>query len=152
MTARVVATSKCREKTKEPILAKEMPPPYVSFYPPLSPAPSFSPSTLTLDGETQKTVTLVKSGPEISGASTALIFLSPMGPMPTTSPPVLTSHPPFNQGHPTSLHEDPSSLLTTTALKIPPREVQDPVYYDQDIKYKKEDGHSSTSPLPPQTY
>jgi hypothetical protein len=54
MVAKVAATSKCREKKKEPILAEEpeeIPPLYVPLYPPVSPAPSSTPSLLTLDGE-----------------------------------------------------------------------------------------------------
>jgi hypothetical protein len=54
MVARVAAASMCREKTKEPILAKEpkkTPPPYVPLYPPLPPAPSSTPPLPTLDGE-----------------------------------------------------------------------------------------------------
>jgi hypothetical protein len=46
MGARVTATSKCREKTKEPILAEkpeEIPPPYVPFYQSLPPAPCSKP-------------------------------------------------------------------------------------------------------------
>jgi hypothetical protein len=55
MVARVAATSKCKEKTKETILAeelKEMPLTYVSLYPPLPPTPSSAPLPLTLDGKT----------------------------------------------------------------------------------------------------
>jgi hypothetical protein len=64
MVPRVAATSKCREKTKEPILAKEpeeVPPPYVPLYPPLPPVPSSTPPPPTLDGEVQGTVTPIKS-------------------------------------------------------------------------------------------
>jgi hypothetical protein len=55
-----------------------------------------------------------------------------MDPIPPPSLPVLTSHPPFNQGHPTSLHEDPFSAQTSTTLQMPLREIQGPMYYDQD--------------------
>jgi hypothetical protein len=54
MAARVDTTSKCREKTKEPVLAKEpkeVPPPYVLLYPPLPPVPSSAPPPPALDGE-----------------------------------------------------------------------------------------------------
>jgi hypothetical protein len=54
MVARVAATSKCREKTKEPILAEEpeeVLPPYVPLHPPLPPTPSAAPLPPTLDGE-----------------------------------------------------------------------------------------------------
>jgi hypothetical protein len=34
---------------------------------------------------------------------------------------------------------------------MPLREVQSPMYYDQEAKYKEEDAHLSTSPIPPQT-
>jgi hypothetical protein len=70
MVARVVTASKCRAKAKEPILAEEpgeVPPPYVPLYPPLPPVPSSAPLPLTLDGETQGTVTHVKSGLETLG-------------------------------------------------------------------------------------
>jgi hypothetical protein len=53
MVARVAETSKCREKTKEPILAEEpeeITPPYVPLYPPLPPAPSSTLSPSTPDG------------------------------------------------------------------------------------------------------
>jgi hypothetical protein len=63
MVVRVVATSNCREKTKETLLAEEpeeIPLPYVQFYPVLLPAPSSAPVHLTLDGEAQGTVTPVK--------------------------------------------------------------------------------------------
>jgi hypothetical protein len=55
MVARVAATSKCREKTKEPVVAEEpeeIPPPYVPLYPPLPLALSFVCSPSTSDGET----------------------------------------------------------------------------------------------------
>jgi hypothetical protein len=46
MVARVATTSKCREKTKESVLAEELvevSPPYVPFYPPLPPVPRSAP-------------------------------------------------------------------------------------------------------------
>jgi hypothetical protein len=95
MVAKVAATSKCKEKTKEPILAKEpkeTPLPYVPLYPPLTSAPSSTTWPSTLDGEAQEIVIPVKSGPEASGASTPLISLSPMDHIHTVIPPVLTSH------------------------------------------------------------
>jgi hypothetical protein len=125
MVARVAKTSKCREKTKETILIrepKETLPPYVPFYLPLPLAPSSASSPSTSDGEAQGTVTPVKSGPEVPGASTPLTSPSPMDPMPTPSLPVLTPHSPFNQGHLTSLHEDPSSPQIPTTLQMPLRE------------------------------
>jgi hypothetical protein len=127
MVARVAATSKCREKAKETVLAEETPLHYVPLYPPLPPAPSSSPLPPTSDVEAGGTVTPVKSGPEASGASTPLTSVSPMDLMPTLSPPVLTSHPPFNQGHPTSPCEDPSSPETPTTLQMVLRKVQGPV-------------------------
>jgi hypothetical protein len=72
MAARVAAASKCREKTKEPILAEEpqeVPPPHVPLYPPLPPALRPTPPPPTLDGETQGTVIPVKSGSEASGVA-----------------------------------------------------------------------------------
>jgi hypothetical protein len=54
MVARVTATSKCRQKTKEPVLAdvsEEIPPPYVPFYPPRPQAHSSAPPPPTLDEE-----------------------------------------------------------------------------------------------------
>jgi hypothetical protein len=54
MVARVATTSKCKEKTKVPILAQEpeeMQPLYVPLYPPLPPALSPIPLHLTLDGK-----------------------------------------------------------------------------------------------------
>jgi hypothetical protein len=54
MVAMVAATSKCREKTKGPMLAKEpneMPSPFVPLYPPLPPAPISTLSPSTSDGE-----------------------------------------------------------------------------------------------------
>jgi hypothetical protein len=54
MVARVAATSKCREKTKEPVLAEEpeeVPLSYVPLYPPLPPVPNSVPSPLILDGD-----------------------------------------------------------------------------------------------------
>jgi hypothetical protein len=148
LVARVVATSKCREKTKGPVLAGE---PNVPFYPPLPPAPSSTPQPLTLDEEAQGTVTPVKSVPEAPGTPTPLTSLSPMDPMPILSPPVPTPHPLFDWGHLTSLCEDPSSPQTTAALQMPLREAQSPMYYDQEAKYRKEDRHLPISPLPPQT-
>jgi hypothetical protein len=58
MISRVAATSKCREKTKEPILVEEpeeTPPPYVPFYPSLLLSPSSAPSPLTSDGKARGT-------------------------------------------------------------------------------------------------
>jgi hypothetical protein len=133
----VAATSKCREKTKVPILTKEpeeIPPSYVPLYLPLSLAPSSTPSPLTSDGEAQGIVTPVISGTEASGASTPLTPLSPMDSIPTPSQPVLTPHPPFSQGHLPSLCEDPSSPQVPTALQMPLRKVQGPMYYDQDCQ------------------
>jgi hypothetical protein len=69
MVARVVATSKSREKTKEPLLAEEpeeIPPPYVPLYPLLLLVPSSAPLLLTLDGEPPGTVIPVKCGLEDS--------------------------------------------------------------------------------------
>jgi hypothetical protein len=60
MVARVAATSKCRETSKEPVLAEdteEMPLPYVLLYPPSPLAPNFTPSPLTSDGEARGIVT-----------------------------------------------------------------------------------------------
>jgi hypothetical protein len=54
MVARVAATFKCSEKTKEPIVAgepKEIPPPHVPLYTSLPSAPSSTPLPLALDGE-----------------------------------------------------------------------------------------------------
>jgi hypothetical protein len=153
MVARVAATSKCREKTKEPILAEEpeeIPPPYVPRYPPLPPASSSTRPPATLDGETQGTVTPVKSGLETSGASTPLNFLSPMDPIPTPSPPVLTPHPSLNQEHLASLHDTPT-LQIPTALQMPLMEAQNPCIMTRKAKYKEEDRHLSTSPLPLET-
>jgi hypothetical protein len=132
MVARVSTTSKCREKTKEPILAEEpeeIPLPYVPLYPPLPPALSSIPQLSTPNGEAQGTVITVKSGPETFGASTPLSSLNPMDPIPTLSPPVLTPHSPFNQLN-ASLREDPSSPQTPTAMQMPLREAQSPGYYD----------------------
>jgi hypothetical protein len=134
MVARVAATSKCREKTKEPTLAeepKEILLPYVPLCPPLPPVPSSALPPLTLDGEAQGTVTPAKSGSKASGASTPLTSLSPMDPRPTLSLPVLTPHPPLNWEHLTSLCEDPASPQTPTALQMPLREAQNPMCYDQ---------------------
>jgi hypothetical protein len=132
MVARVAATSKCREKAKETVLAEETPLHYVPLYPPLPPAPSSSPLPPTSDVEAGGTVTPVKSGPEASGASTPVTSLSLMDTIPTPSLPVLTPHPPFNWGHPTSLQEDPSSPQTPTTLQMLLREVLGPLYYDWD--------------------
>jgi hypothetical protein len=66
MGAKAAATSKCREKIKEPILAKEpkeIPPPHMPLYLSLPLTPSSAPPPLTLD----KTVTPVKSGLEDLG-------------------------------------------------------------------------------------
>jgi hypothetical protein len=96
MIARMAATSKCREKTKERILPGEpveVPLPYVSLYPLLPRAPSSIPPTPTLDGEARGTITPVKSGLEAPGAPTPLTSLSPMDPMPTPNTPVLTHLP-----------------------------------------------------------
>jgi hypothetical protein len=133
MVARVTATSRCREKQKEPILAwesGEIPLLYVPLYPPLPLAPSSAPSPLTLDGEVRGTVTPVKSGLETSGASTPLTSLSPMDPIPILSLPVFTSHSPLSQGHLASPHGDLSSPQAPTTLQMPLREVEGPVYYD----------------------
>jgi hypothetical protein len=122
MVARVAATSKCREKTKEPILAEkpeEMPPPYVPLYPPLPPAPSSAPSPSISYGETRGTVILVKSGLETPGASTSLTSLSPLDPMPTLSHLVLTPHPPFNREHPTVSVRTPPLLRFSLPCKCP---------------------------------
>jgi hypothetical protein len=70
MVARVATTSKYREKTEKPILAgepEEIPPPYVPIYPLLPPGPSSAPPPLTLGGEVQGTISLIKSGPEPLG-------------------------------------------------------------------------------------
>jgi hypothetical protein len=48
MVAWVAATSKCTEKTKEPILAKGT---LVPLFPPLPPAPSSTSSLAALDGK-----------------------------------------------------------------------------------------------------
>jgi hypothetical protein len=75
MVAKVAATSMCREKTKEPILAREpeeAPPPYVLLFPPSPSASSSAPPLPTLDGETQGTVTPVKSDLEALRTSTPL--------------------------------------------------------------------------------
>jgi hypothetical protein len=131
MQVRVATTSKSREKTKEPILAKkpkETPPPYVALYPPLPPVSSSAPSPPTSDEGIQGTVTPVKSGPEASGSSSPLTSLSPMDLTSTLSPPVLTLHPLLNRGHSTSLHEDPSCPQTPTAMQMPQREVQGLMY------------------------
>jgi hypothetical protein len=133
MVARVATTSKCREKTKEPILAEkpeEAPLLYVPLYSSLPPAHSSAPPTLTLDGEAQGIVTPVKSGSEASGALILLTFLSPMDPIPTPSQPVLLPHPPLDQEHLTSLCEDSSSPQSPAALKMPLREAQSPMYCD----------------------
>jgi hypothetical protein len=77
MVVRVAASSKCREKTKEAILAEEpeeVPPPYVTLYPPLPPVPRSAPLPSTWDEEAQGTLTLVKSGSEDSVSSTLLTF------------------------------------------------------------------------------
>jgi hypothetical protein len=129
MVARLSTTSKCREKTKELILLKEpkeMPPPYVLLYPPLPQAASSAPLPLTSERKSRGTVTPVKSGVEASGGSNPLTSLSPMDQIPTLSPKPL-----FNWGHLTSLHEDPSSPQTPTALQMSLREVQGPIYYDE---------------------
>jgi hypothetical protein len=86
MVARVATTSKCREKPKEAVLdeeSKDMPLPYVLLYPPLSPAPSSVPLSLTLDAEARGMSTPIKSGPEALEASTSqlpwvLWILSPL--------------------------------------------------------------------------
>jgi hypothetical protein len=135
MVARVATASKCREKAKKPILSEEpeeIPLHYVPLYPPLPPVPGSAPLPLTLDGETQETVTPVKSCSEASRASTPLTSLSPMDPIPTLSPPMFTSHPPLNWDHLISLCEDPSSPQTPTALQMTLREAQRPMYYDQE--------------------
>jgi hypothetical protein len=109
MVARVAATSKCREKTKKPMLGgepEETPPLYVPLYPPLPLEHSSSPSPSTSDGDAQGTVTPVKFSLEALGASTPLTPLSPIDSIPTLSPPVLTSHPPLNREHLTSFCED----------------------------------------------
>jgi hypothetical protein len=51
MVARVATTSKCKEKTKKSMLAKEIPLPFVPLYPPLPPAPRSAPLPLTTDEE-----------------------------------------------------------------------------------------------------
>jgi hypothetical protein len=154
MVARVTATSKCREKVKEPILAEEpeeVPPPYVPLYPPLPPAPSSAPLPPTFDGEARGIVTPVKPGSEDSGTLTPLTFLSPMDPIPTLNPPVLTPHSPFNWEYLTSLCEDPSSPQTPAALQMLLREAQNPMYYDQKGQIQGGGRVLSISPLPPQT-
>jgi hypothetical protein len=91
----VAATSKCREKTKEPILAEdpeEVPLTYLPLYQPLPPAPSSTLLPPTLDRGTQGTVTHVKSGLEAFGVSTPLTSLSLMDPIPPLSLPVFASH------------------------------------------------------------
>jgi hypothetical protein len=101
---------------------EEMLLPHVQLYLPLPLTPSSASSPSASDGEAQGTITPVKSGLEVPGASTPLTSPSPMDPMPTPSLPVLTPHSPFNQGHLTSLHEDPSSPQIPTALQMPLRE------------------------------
>jgi hypothetical protein len=121
----------------------------VPLYPPLPLAPSFAPSLLTPDGESWGTVVPVKSGLEASGASTPLTSLSPMDLMPTPSLTVLTLRPPFNQGI------QPVPMRTPVLLRLPPpcrcpwgrSEAQ--CIMTGMVKYKEEDRHSSTSPLPP---
>jgi hypothetical protein len=135
MVARVATASKCREKAKEPILAEEpeeVPPPYRPLYPPLPPVPSSAPLPLTVEGETQGTVTPVKSCSEASGASTPLTSLSPMDSIHILSSPVLTPHSPLNREHLTSLQEDPPPPQTPAALQMPLREAQSSVNYDQE--------------------
>jgi hypothetical protein len=78
------------------------------------------------------TVTPIKSDPEASEASTPLASLRPMDPIPTPSLPMLTPYPPSSQEHLASLCEDPPSPQASTTLQMSLREVQDPVYYDQD--------------------
>jgi hypothetical protein len=82
----------------------------VLHYPSLPLAPTSAPPSQTVDGETQGSVTPVKSGLETSGASAPLTSLSPADSIPTLSLPVLTLHPPLDQEHLSSLHEAPSSL------------------------------------------
>jgi hypothetical protein len=64
---------------------------------------------------------------------------------------VLTLHPLLYQEHLTSLREDRSSPQAPAALQIALREVQAPYIMSRKAKYKEEDGHLSTSTLPPQT-
>jgi hypothetical protein len=92
MVERAATTSKCREKTKDLILVKELkekPPPYVLLYPPLPLTASSSPLPLTSHGESRGTVTPVKSALKASGSSNPLTSLSHMEHIPTLSPPVL---------------------------------------------------------------
>jgi hypothetical protein len=143
IVARVPATSKFREKTKElDEEPEEISPPYVPLYPPLPPAPSSTLLPPTLDREAQGTVTPVKSGLEASGALTPLTSLSPMDPIPTLSPPVLTP------------------LCGVFSVRIPPllrlllpctclREAQSPCIMTRKAKYKEEDEYLSISPLTP---
>jgi hypothetical protein len=85
-----------------------------------------------MDREAQGMNTPVKSGPEALGASTPLISLSSMDPMPTLHPPALTPDLLFNQRHPTSFCKDLSSPQTPTTLQMLLREAQGPMYHDQD--------------------
>jgi hypothetical protein len=96
MVGSVATNSKCRKKTKEPILAEEpeeKPPPYVPLYPLLLLALSSTLSSSTLDAEPQGTATPVKSLLEAPGASTPLNSLSPMDSTLIPSLPVVTPHP-----------------------------------------------------------
>jgi hypothetical protein len=86
MIARVAATSKCKEKPKEAVLAKEpkeTPPPYVPLHPPLPPTSSSVLLPLTTDGEAQGKNTPVKSGLEASEALTPPISPGPTYPKST---------------------------------------------------------------------
>jgi hypothetical protein len=151
MVAKVATTPKCRERTKEPVLAeepKEVPLPCVPLYPPLPPAPSSTPSPSTSDGETQGTNTPLKPDPEALGILTPPTSLGPTDPKSTPSLPFLTPHSSFNWGYPTGPREDPFTPQTLTTLQMPLKEAKAQYIMTSMVKYKEEGEHSLTSPLP----
>jgi hypothetical protein len=100
MVAGVAVTSKRREKTKEPVLAEEISPPYVPLYPPLPPAPSSAPSPSTSHGEAQGVSIPVKSVPGAVGALTPHTSPGLTDSKSTPSLPILTPHLPVPSGVP----------------------------------------------------
>jgi hypothetical protein len=80
---------------------------------------------------------LTRPGPGILEIATTPRFSGPMNLMLTLSPPVLAPHlpvklaPMFNQEHLNSPNVGLASPPGPTALQMPLKEVQGPIYYDQ---------------------
>jgi hypothetical protein len=125
MVARVAATSKHREKTEEPILAKkpkEIPPPYVPLHLSLPPAPSSTPSTPTWGSSRDN--------------HTYKIWFGSLGDLDSDSSGLygLYTHSKSSSGHPTfpTLLRASNQSSGGPLLSMPLREAQSPKYYDQE--------------------